>query len=174
MTSLVPAWRDGRLCALDKMEVHRLGLRHKAVSVFVTAGQDVLLQRRALAKYHTPGLWTNACCTHPGWDEDAAACAQRRLREEMGITGLAPVFCDRVEYRADVGGGLTEHEVVDIFRAEAAADLVVAPDPAEVMDWRWMPLDALLAALCDRPGQFTPWLKIYLDRHRDSIFAATA
>ena len=103
---LIPAWVDGHLQPVGKMEVHRLGLRHKAVSVFVTDGSKVLIQRRALTKYHTPGLWANTCCTHPRWDEDAADCAVRRLREELGITGLFPAFADRVEYRADVGQGL--------------------------------------------------------------------
>jgi isopentenyl-diphosphate Delta-isomerase len=70
----------------------------------------VLIQQRALGKYHTPGLWANTCCTHPHWGEDLA-CARRRLREELGITGWRwPA--GQVEYRADVGGGLTEHEVV--------------------------------------------------------------
>ncbi|MDE3122352.1 MAG: isopentenyl-diphosphate Delta-isomerase [Paracoccaceae bacterium] len=170
MSALIPAWMNGRLQPVDKLDVHRLALRHKAVSVFVLSGEQVLIQRRAMGKYHTPGLWANACCTHPGWGEAAEVCAARRLGEELGITGLPLVFCDRVEYRADVGGGLTEHEVVDIFRAEAPADIVPQPDPDEVMDWRWLPLRDLLMALRRRPERFTPWMQIYLDHHRASIF----
>ena len=106
----IPAWVDGELKPVEKLAVHREGLRHKAVSVFVTQGDRVLLQRRALGKYHTPGLWANTCCTHPGWDETSHDCAVRRLDEELGITGLTPEYRDRVEYCADVGGGLIRSE----------------------------------------------------------------
>ena len=116
---MIPAWVDGQLTPVGKLEVHQRGLRHKAVSVFVMDGTRVLIQRRALAKYHTPGLWANTCCTHPRWDEDAQVCAVRRLDEELGITALNAVFADRVEYRAEVGNGLIEHELVDIFVAKA-------------------------------------------------------
>lgn len=169
---LIPAWVDGALVPVEKLDVHRRGLRHKAVSVFVLRDDTVLLQRRALGKYHTPGLWTNTCCTHPGWDETAGDCALRRLDEELGIAGLDPQFRDRVEYRADVGGGLTEHEVVDIFVAKAPDDLTVVPNPAEVMAVRWIPLDALAAEVTRTPERFTPWLRIYLAEHGDAIFGS--
>ena len=110
MTELIPAWvDDGTLAPVEKLEVHLRGLRHKAVSVFVLAGGKVLIQQRALGKYHTPGLWANSCCTHPHWGERPGDCATRRLREELGITGLTPDHRDRIEYRAGVGGGLVEH-----------------------------------------------------------------
>lgn len=170
---LIPAWVDGQLVPVGKLEVHQRGLRHKAVSVFVIDAGKVLIQRRALSKYHTPGLWANTCCTHPRWTEDAAACAVRRLREELGITGLFPAFADRVEYRADVGGGLIEHELVDIFVAEAGAGLGVQPDPDEVMDTRWVDLYDLSAEVLRTPAKFTPWLKIYMTDHMARIFGAT-
>ena len=90
LEELIPAWVDGRLQPLAKLEVHQRGLRHKAVSVFVIEGPRVLIQKRAAGKYHTPGLWANTCCTHPRWEEEAATCAVRRLREELGISGLYP------------------------------------------------------------------------------------
>ena len=170
MTRLIPAWVDGRLCPVDKMEAHLQGLRHKAVSVFVTDGDMVLIQRRALGKYHTPGLWANTCCTHPYWDESSLDCAIRRLKQELGITGLTLTLADQVEYRADVGGGMTEHEVVDIFRAPAKVGLVLNPDADEVMDTCWLTLDQLLIDVADRPTDFTRWLRIYLDMHRARIF----
>lgn len=157
---------------MDKLEVHLKGVRHKAVSVFVLDGSRVLIQRRALSKYHTPGLWANTCCTHPHWDEAPADCATRRLREELGIVGLAPGYADQVEYRAEVGGGMTEHEVVDIFVAEAPAGLKVTPNPDEVMDTRWLALEALAAEVAAEPQKFTPWLRIYLAEFRDRIFGA--
>ena len=165
---------NGALAPVEKMEVHRRGLRHKAVSVFVTRGGAVLIQRRAMDKYHTPGLWANTCCTHPHWGETAAACARRRLGEELGITGLDLVWRDGLEYRAAVGEGMTEHEVVDIFAAEAPADLRVAPDPGEVMETAWIDLADLAAEVAAEPEAFTPWLRIYLDRSRDRIFGAAA
>ena len=167
---MIPAWVDGHLTRVPKLEVHQRGLRHKAVSVFVRDGSRVLIQQRALSKYHTPGLWTNTCCTHPRWDEAGLACAVRRLREELGITGLTPAFADQVEYRAYVGGGLTEHAVVDIFVAGAGGDLLVRPDPEEVMATRWVDLDALSAEVLSAPETFTPWLRIYLADHRTRIF----
>jgi isopentenyl-diphosphate delta-isomerase len=170
MTEMIPAWVDGRLTPVEKLEVHQRGLRHKAVSVFVMARDKVLIQRRALGKYHTPGLWANTCCTHPLWDETPADCAVRRLEEELGITGLYPSFRDQVEYRAAVGGGLIEHEVVDIFIADAPLTLRVTPNPEEVAEVRWIDLYDLAAEVQRWPERFTPWLRIYLDEHRDRIF----
>lgn len=167
---MIPAWVDGKLTPVGKLAVHQRGLRHKAVSVFVLDGSRVLIQQRALGKYHTPGLWANTCCTHPRWDEDAATCAVRRLREELGITGLFPAFADRIEYRADVGGGLIEHELVDIFTAEAGAGLALAPDPSEVMATRWVDLYDLAAEVLRAPERFTPWLRIYMTEHMGRIF----
>ncbi len=170
MSALIPAWLDGRLQPLDKLDVHRRGLRHKAISVFVTRGRDVLLQRRAAGKYHTPGLWTNTCCTHPHWGESDPDCARRRLDEELGITGLTLRHAGTVEYRADVGGGLIEHELVQIFTASVSGALPMAPDPAEVSGTCWVGLDDLVTAVERHPARYTPWLRIYLRDHVERIF----
>ena len=167
---MIPAWVDGVLMPVGKLEVHQRGLRHKAVSVFVMDGPQVLIQRRALLKYHTPGLWANTCCTHPRWDEGAAHCALRRLDEELGIVGVFPTFADRIEYRADVGQGLTEHELVDVFVVEASPDLRLDPNPDEVMATRWVDLYGLSAEVARHPETFTPWLRIYLHDHMERIF----
>lgn len=169
---MIPAWVRGSLVPVEKLEVHQRGLRHKAISVFVMRGTHTLIQRRALEKYHTPGLWANACCTHPFWDEPALACARRRLEEELGITGLHLEHRDQVEYRADVGGGLTEHELVEIYTAEAIAFTTIDPNPAEVMDTAWVELEDLARQTRETPEKFTPWLRIYLAEHMDSIFTA--
>ncbi|SEJ34789.1 isopentenyl-diphosphate delta-isomerase [Cribrihabitans marinus] len=166
----IPAWVDGDLVPVDKLEAHERGLKHKAVSVFAVRGLDILIQRRAMGKYHTPGLWANTCCTHPDWNEPASTCAVRRLREELGITGLYPEYRHRLEYHADVGNGMIENEVVDVFLAHVRGDLDVAPDPAEVMDTRWIAYHDLLAEVERHPERFTPWLKIYLKNHSDTIF----
>jgi isopentenyl-diphosphate delta-isomerase len=168
--TLIPTWVDGTLVPFDKLQAHLQGLRHQAVSVFVMQGDKTLIQRRALGKYHTPGLWANSCCTHPLWEEAALDCANRRLEQELGITGLAPVFRDQVEYRADVGGGMTEHEVVDIFVAEAPTPLVFTPNPDEVMDTVWVTLPELAKRIEAEPEGYTPWLKIYLADYAARIF----
>jgi isopentenyl-diphosphate delta-isomerase len=172
MNNMIPAWVNGKLTPVQKLEVHRKGLRHMAVSVFVMRAGQVLIQRRALCKYHTPGLWANTCCTHPHWNEAPASCAQRRLVEELGIRGLVLTHRDQVEYRANVGGGLTEHELVDIYLAEAGADMPLALDPAEVMDCRWIALPELVAEVAAAPDRFTPWLRIYLEQYSTRIFGA--
>ncbi|WP_036177777.1 isopentenyl-diphosphate Delta-isomerase [Palleronia rufa] len=174
MSQMIPAWVDGTLTPVEKLEVHRRGLRHKAISVFVMAGDRVLLQRRAAGKYHTPGLWANTCCTHPAWDEAPLDCATRRLAEELGITGLSLTHRDRIEYRADVGDGLVEHEVVDIYTAEATDALGLTENPEEVSDTAWVALRDLLRDVVEAPSRYTPWLRIYLESHRDRIFPRAA
>ena len=94
----------------------------------------------------------------------------RRLREELGFTGLYPALRDTVEYRADVGNGLIEHEVVDIFLAHATKQLPVQINPAEVMQVEWIGLYDLAAEVARRPARFTPWLQIYMQEHQDRIF----
>jgi isopentenyl-diphosphate delta-isomerase len=169
-SAMIPAWVNGVLTPMDKLEVHQLGVRHKAVSVFVMDGTSVLIQRRALSKYHTPGLWANTCCTHPHWNEDAGLCAVRRLKDELGIAGLRPMFRDQIEYRADVGDGMIEHEVVDLFVAAATAQtLRLDLNPDEVADTRWVNIYDLAAEVVHNPETFTPWLRIYLADHLDLV-----
>ncbi|WP_245990188.1 isopentenyl-diphosphate Delta-isomerase [Litoreibacter meonggei] len=170
--NMIPAWVDGTLVPVEKMHVHQEGLRHKAVSIFIMDRDKVLIQRRALSKYHTPGLWANTCCTHPLWNEVPLDCAVRRLHEELGITGLEPVFRDHLEYRADVGNGLTEHEVVDVFMAEAPDGLQFALNPDEVMEVRWISVFDLQSEVEQHPERFTAWLQIYLKDHADRIFGS--
>jgi len=172
MSEMIPAWVNGKLTPVEKLEAHQKGLRHKAISVFVMEGDRVLIQRRALGKYHTPGYWANTCCTHPRFDEASRDCAERRLKEELGIAGLTLEFRETVEYRAEVGNGLIEHEVVDIFVAAAAPDLKMDLNPDEVMDARWISLDDLDEETRTNPDAYTPWLRIYLDQHSEAIFGS--
>ena len=170
MATMIPTWIDGILQPYEKLAAHQQGLRHKAVSVFIVAGQDILIQQRALGKYHTPGLWANACCTHPEWNEEADACAIRRLDEELGVKHVMPQYCGQVEYRADVGGGLIEHELVEVFLVQTSLNLEITPNPDEVMATRWIKYDQLITEVAQNPNQFTPWLKIYLAEHSGLIF----
>ena len=174
MTVMIPAWVDGVLTPVEKLEAHQRGLRHKAISVFLIDGDRTLIQRRALGKYHTPGLWANTCCTHPNWDEPAADCAVRRLKEELGIEGVRLSHADQVEYRAEVGGGLIEHELVDIYRAKADRPVSISLNPDEVMETRWISFDDLAAEIARTPSSYTPWLRIYMERHLSGILGELA
>lgn len=166
----IPAWVDGRLVPVDKLEVHRRGLRHKAVSVFAVERDRVLIQRRAAGKYHSRGLWANTCCTHPHWGETSTDCAHRRLVEELGITGVPLEPRGTIEYRAAVGDGLIEHEVVDVFLAPMRETVSLDPDPAEVMATRWVRRTELMAEIEEHPQRFAQWFKIYLRQHWQRIF----
>ena len=169
---MIPAWDNGELKPIEKLEVHRRALKHKAVSVFVIAGSETLIQKRALGKYHTPGLWANACCTHPYWEENPADCVIRRLEEELGIsTPIDFVYCDQIEYRANVGKGLTEHEIVDVFTLtiETKQQIEIILNTAEVMATRWVNFEILKQEIKKTSESFTPWLKIYLTDHSEQI-----
>ncbi|WP_223421674.1 isopentenyl-diphosphate delta-isomerase [Tateyamaria pelophila] len=172
MSIMIPAWVDGTLIPVEKLEAHERGLKHKAVSVFILRGREVLLQQRAMGKYHTPGLWANTCCTHPDWDEAPGDCAVRRLDDELGIKGLPLRNRHHLEYRAEVGGGLIEHEVVDVYVGHAPDPFAFVPNPDEVMATEWVDFDALKARIARSPERFTPWLRIYMAEHAATIFGA--
>ncbi|AKI01375.1 isopentenyl-diphosphate delta-isomerase [Hoeflea sp. IMCC20628] len=168
---LIPAIaEDGSLYPVEKLAAHADGLFHLAVSVFVFDGEHLLIQKRAAAKYHSGGLWANTCCTHPHWDEPAELCARRRLQEELGFS-VALSERRVVEYSADVGNGLHEHERVTMFVGTAdRAALAVMPDPSEVEDTRWISRDQLHAEIAAHPELFTAWFRIYAERHPELVF----
>ncbi len=172
MTQTIGAWdNSGTLKPFEKLEVHKSGLKHPAVSVFVATHNEILIQRRALNKYHTPGLWANTVCTHPHWNEPILDCATRRLSEELNITGIKLTFQSEIEYRAEVGNGLIEHEVVSIFLAKSQKhrQLLVNHNPAEVHETKWVSLTDLLEQINTLPDSFTPWFKIYMLNHSQKI-----
>jgi isopentenyl-diphosphate delta-isomerase len=146
----------------EKLRAHRVPVLHRAFSVFVLDERGAMLvQRRADGKYHSAGLWSNACCGHPRPSEPVIAAAGRRLREEMGIA-CPLVAAGTVAYSIDVGGGLREdefnHVLFGCFGGEPR------PDPSEVSGWQWMTPAAVDAALRDTPCPFTPWFPVVLDR----------
>ena len=159
---------DGSLFPIEKMRAHELGALHLAISVFVfnTRG-ELLIQRRALGKYHCGGLWANTCCSHPHWQEDIAASADRRMREELG--GSVPLHpLGTVTYKADVGGGLIEHERVHMFRGTTDMPTeAFHPDPEEVSELRWVSMAWLNDSLATAPEIFAPWFRLYLAHWRD-------
>ena len=171
MTIYIPAWQNGTLQPVEKLEVHKLGLRHKAVSVFVFFQGQLLIQQRAMSKYHSPGLWANTCCTHPEWDEDDLACAHRRLEDELGMRNLTLVPAGELEYRAHVGNDLIEHEVVQTFVAVCEHEPSISPNPDEVMAHKWVDPITLERLIATAPDQHTEWLKIYFREHFAALFA---
>jgi isopentenyl-diphosphate Delta-isomerase len=146
----------------EKLRAHREGLLHRAFSVFLfNARGELLLQRRSLAKYHSPGLWTNTCCSHPRPGETVESAAVRRLSEEMGIAcRLESAFS--FVYRAELGRGLIEHEFdhVLVGRFDGAPH----PDPREVMQTRWLARDALRTELVHSPENYTAWFHLAIER----------
>jgi isopentenyl-diphosphate delta-isomerase len=143
-----------------KLEAHRRGDLHRAFSILIHDGAGkLLLQKRHAGKYHSGGLWTNACCGHPRPGEDVADAAQRRLVEEMGIRcALSPL--GTLIYRADVGGGLVEHELVHLFAGVYRG--AVDPDPHEAEDYAWRSLDEVRREAAAEPQRFTAWFRLYL------------
>ncbi|HUE96025.1 MAG TPA: isopentenyl-diphosphate Delta-isomerase [Longimicrobiaceae bacterium] len=152
--------RDNVVGSAPKLQAHREGSLHRAISVFLfSPAGEMLLQRRAAGKYHSAGLWTNACCSHPRLGEKPHQAAVRRLEEEMGLAcPLSHVFS--FIYRAALDGGLIEHELDHVFVGVVEAD--PDPDPAEVDAWRWIDLGALERELALAPETFTAWFPIAL------------
>lgn len=151
---------DKEIGIAEKMEAHRLGLLHRAVSVFLfnTKG-EMLIQKRALSKYHSGGLWANACCSHPIPGESSLMAAERRLFEELGIKAQLS-FRDVFHYRAAVGLDLIEHEIDHLFTGlyDGASRL----DPNEVEEVKWMPVSEIISDMAQNPEKYTAWFQILL------------
>ena len=153
---------DTEIGLMPKMEAHLTGVLHRAFSVFIfnTKGQ-LLLQQRALDKYHSGGKWTNTCCSHPRIGEDTKDAANRRLLEEMGMN------CDLIYgfnflYKADVQDGLLEHEYDHVYFGITDDKPLI--NKAEVADYKYIELSALQNDLINQPEQYTEWLKIAFDQ----------
>ena len=145
----------------DKLEAHRTGALHRAFSVFIfDAGNRMLLQRRASSKYHSPGLWSNACCGHPRPGEGTDVAAARRLNEELGIT-TALQYASAFTYRAALRDGLVEHEIDHVYTGRTSDE--PHPDPTEIDEVKWMTTDDVRAWLARDPGAFTAWFSEALD-----------
>lgn len=145
---------------MEKLAAHKAGRLHRAFSVFVFHPDGrLMLQQRARGKYHSGGLWSNTCCSHPRPGESVLAAAKRRLREEMGFS------CELREthafvYRAELGNGLVEHECDHILVGTAEVEPVL--DRTEAEAWRWVNPDELMQDLKERPERYTYWLRAAL------------
>lgn len=142
----------------EKMEAHEKALLHRAFSVFIFNSKgEMLLQQRALKKYHSGGLWTNACCSHPYEGQDTKTAAENRLQEEMGFTlPLTKAF--EFVYTAPFDNGLTEYEYDHVFTAIYNGD--IQPDGEEVMDFCYMTTNAIKDSIQSHPHKYTEWFKI--------------
>ncbi len=149
---------DREVGFMEKMEAHNKGLLHRAVSVFIFNKKgEMLLQQRANSKYHSGGLWSNACCSHPLPNESVSDTANRRLREEMGFdTDLQ--FAFSFIYKTVFENGLTEYEFDHVFAG--IYDGVIKPDHAEVKDYCFMKMDAIEESLIQHQHKYTSWFSI--------------
>lgn len=163
---------DAETGVLDKLEAHRSGALHRALSVIVARSDGkLLLQKRAAAKYHSGGLWTNTCCSHPRPGEAVDVAAARRLVEEMGFScPLTPLFVAR--YEAVVSNNLIENELVHVFGGRFEGEPV--PVAAEVEDWRWCGVETLRGEIAEDPGGYSVWFRKYLDEFDREIGTITA
>ena len=164
--------QDRETGVAPNLDAHRAGLLQRAISVcIVDARGRMLLQQRASGKYHSGGLWTNACCTHPRAGEGVREAAERRLEEELGVK--CPLhWMLRTHYQAPVSRGLIENEVVHLFHG--VYDGAVVPNPAEVDDFVWWDRQELLTQIEKRPEVFTYWFKHYVNAYADRLFLGVA
>ncbi len=150
---------------LEKELAHKLGLLHRAFSIFIFNNKgELLLQQRADGKYHSPGLWTNTCCSHPQFGEELNDAVPRSLMEEMGMTSET-VFRFNFIYKAKFENGLIEHEFDHVFFG--LSDELPVPKESEVKDWKYISLDELAFEITLFPERYTEWLKICLTQVRE-------
>ena len=154
--------QDEEVGTMEKLEAHRKGLLHRAFSVFIFDKQGrMLLQQRALNKYHGAHLWTNACCSHPYPGENAHNAAQRRLKEELGfVTGIQEIFS--FMYKAEVENNLIEHEYDHVFAGEYENDIF--PNEAEVATVDYRKMADIKKDIEINPALYTSWFKIAFPR----------
>lgn len=159
--------KDEKVGLMPKLEAHEKGLLHRAFSVFVFNDEgQMLLQQRALHKYHTPGKWANTCCSHQRDGESSLDAGKRRLEEEMGfVTDLT--FRRTFVYKASFDNGLTEHEFDHIMVGKYNEDPVINPE--EVAAFKWMDISDILLEIELDPEKYTAWFKIIMSEHLDAI-----
>lgn len=159
--------KDEVLGLMNKLEAHKKGLLHRAFSVFLFDYEgNMLLQKRAKEKYHSPNQWTNACCSHPRENETYHDAAVRRLKEELGISCTLEKKFDFI-YKADVGGGLWEHELDKVFIGTFEGDFHINPE--EVSEVRYISWQDLEKELHEQPENFTEWFKIILKEYKQHL-----
>lgn len=159
--------KDEQIGLMPKLEAHEKAVLHRAFSVFVFNSKgELMLQQRALHKYHSPGLWTNTCCSHQRDGESNIDAGKRRLKEEMGfITDLKETIS--FIYKAPFDNGLTEHELDHVMVGTYDEEPTINPD--EVASWKWMSLEAIKVDLVLHSERYTEWFKIIFDKFYEHI-----
>lgn len=154
---------DEEIGFMEKMEAHEKGLLHRAFSVLVfNSNGALLLQQRSLNKYHSPGLWTNTCCSHPRPYEETLTAAMRRMEEEMGLSvPLKEIF--HFTYRAELEHGLVEHEIDHVFIG--FTDVHPQINSSEAMNFDWQSLREIKQNLLTEPEKYTAWFQLLLTEH---------
>lgn len=148
--------------AMEKIQAHKEGRLHRAISVLIfNSKQQLLLQKRSAKKYHSPGLWSNTCCSHPRLNEKTHQCATRRLKEEMGLD--CPVeFLFNLTYKLYLENNLIEYEFDYIFIGKS--DSLPHPDAKEVSEWRYADINTIEREISINPKAFAPWFKLILQQ----------
>lgn len=158
---------DNKIGLMPKMEAHEKAVLHRAFSVFVFNDKnELMLQQRALHKYHSPGLWTNTCCSHQRDGESNIEAGTRRLQEEMGFTVPLEESISFI-YKAPFDNGLTEHELDHILIGHSEQEPVINKD--EVAAWKWMDLEKVKQDIASHPELYTAWFKIIFDKFYNHI-----
>jgi isopentenyl-diphosphate Delta-isomerase len=153
--------RDAAIGTMEKMEAHRKGMLHRAFSILLFNSKgEVLLQKRAKEKYHSGGLWTNTCCSHPHPDETMQQATRRKLKQEMGID-LQPEFAYKFIYKAFLDHDLIEYEYDHVFIGQFEGEPAINKD--EVEDWKFVDLHFLREDAKQNPHLYTHWFKLILD-----------
>lgn len=146
----------------EKLQAHLSGQLHRAISVFIfNSDKKMLLQRRALSKYHSGGLWSNACCSHPNPGEETLASAERRLMEEMGMKASLQ-FVFHFIYKAELDNSIIEHELDHVFIGKS--DDLPLPNPSEVSEYKYLSVEELYSELFHHPQNYTFWFKLIFER----------
>lgn len=157
---------DNKIGEVEKLKAHKEAILHRAFSVFILNNEgEMLLQKRAAAKYHGADLWSNACCSHPTKDNDLRKQAEERLMEEMGFTTTIGKI-GTAQYKLKVGD-LVEHEYDHLFIGTYNGE--IDPDPEEVADYEWIPLHKVEKDLKDNPKKYTPWFKFLYPKIVNSL-----
>ena len=153
--------KDNSIGLMEKMEAHQKAVLHRAFSIFIfNSKHELLLQQRAFSKYHTPGLWTNTCCSHPRDGESLEDATKRRLMEEMGMQcEIREVFS--FIYKAEVGQGLIEHELDHVFIGISDDTPII--NSAEVESWKYDTVDNICEDIAQHPDNYTVWFKIAIE-----------
>ncbi|NRB58849.1 MAG: isopentenyl-diphosphate Delta-isomerase [Winogradskyella sp.] len=158
---------DNQIGLMPKMEAHEKAVLHRAFSVFIFNNRnELMLQQRAMHKYHSPGLWTNTCCSHQRDGESNLEAGKRRLEEEMGFVTELEESTSFI-YKAPFSNGLTEHEYDHIMIGYYNDEPIINKE--EVADWKWMNLEAVKLDIAQHPENYTAWFKIIFEKFYEFI-----